>query len=307
MPNAKRDVNPPLVGKQAMKTLSVFAMMLLVSLGCASTPSHATKDTRPIYRVQTTEQLLAAIGSNRIIELRPGVTYRLDQATPVHGAGYRWEKVSGGHELMLFNCSALTLRGGAAPEGAERAHVVTRFSEAYVLRITECDGITIENLKLGHDPFTGSCLGGVVALSNCENIRIQKSLLDGCGSEGLTLDRVRGLTFSRSIIEGCSFGILSAKHCRDLTFTDSVFRKNFIEEYAFRLVNTRPVVFEGCEVLDNVLGTNIVFGCSYEAFKASAGTDLFFQRGRIDFYRADHLARHVDLLLEDTVLEQSKR
>ncbi|MFK7789343.1 MAG: right-handed parallel beta-helix repeat-containing protein [Phycisphaeraceae bacterium] len=233
--------------------LHVFGLLLLaVALtGCHSAEPISHDDDRPIYSPKTVDAFVDAIGPNRIIELEPEMTYRLDQARRGVSDHYYWvNPLRDEHELIIRDCPGLTIRSA----GPKRAHLVTRFAYAHVLGFERCDGLILHRLKLGHAPDPGYCRGGVVHIKQSKNITIQHSQLYGCGTEGLALDHVHGLRFDQSIIEDCTYGILSANESRDLLFADATFQNNR-EFYGFVFNNTVGIHFKNCFVTKNQLST----------------------------------------------------
>ena len=226
-------------------------MLVVVLTGCQSGGQTTDVDNRPVYSPATVDAFVASIGPNRIIELDPKVTYRLDQAQRGVSDFYVWINTHNEHnELVIRGCPGLTIRSA----GPELAHVATRFAYAYVLGFERCDNLELQSLKLGHAPDPGYCLGGVVKIKESQDLLIKESLLYGCGTDGLLMKKVRGLRFEKSIIEDCTYGILTASESRGLHFVDSVFRRN-VEFYGFVFDNSVDIRFEQCFVLNNTLNT----------------------------------------------------
>ncbi len=67
---------------------------------------------REVLSVGTADELVAAIGPNRIIELRQGV-YDLSSVAQRQMEFVRWAKVHDGYELIVRNVGGLKLIGGA--------------------------------------------------------------------------------------------------------------------------------------------------------------------------------------------------
>lgn len=220
----------------------------------------APVDDRAVYRPKTADDLVAALGPERIIELDPAITYRLDQASRTVSDNYTWgNPLRDQHELVIRDCPSLTIRSA----GPGRAHVATKHRYAYVMSFKNCDGLMLEGLRLGHDPDPGYCEGGVVHIADAGGVTIRDCVLYGCGTEGLGLTGVRGFVFEQSVIEDCNYGIMTASSCRDLRFVNAVFRRNR-EFYGFSFDNTVGIRFEGCVVANNEVG------------RVTGGQGLFF-------------------------------
>ncbi|MCC5829782.1 MAG: right-handed parallel beta-helix repeat-containing protein [Phycisphaeraceae bacterium] len=206
-------------------------------------------DLLPVIEVADGLSFLEAIGPDRRIHITEGTTIQLDELPRGNAEYYRWRQAHGQEfELVIRDVRNLTIRG----LGHHRADILTAYGYANVLRFERCEGIELINLRFGHDPEPGQCIGGVIVLIDCRDVVIEDCVLFGSGTEGLTMERMRGLRFIRSNIEDCTHGILVAIDCRDLRFEHSVFRDN--ERYfGFSFTDTVGVVFDACRVEGNLV------------------------------------------------------
>lgn len=245
----------------------------------------------PVYRPKTVDELVDAIGPERIIELDPSVTYRLDQAQRGVSDNYRWANpLREEYELIIRDCPSLTIRSA----GPGKARLYTRFAYAYVLAFEHCDALKLENLELGHAPDPGYCLGGVVRIKHSADVSITGSRLFGCGTDGLALTGVRGFLFKDASIDGCTYGIMTAKDCRDLAFVDSAFHGNR-EYYGFTFSDTIGIRFKGCAVYDNTVDTRMTGGLFVTNLNKPEGR-IVFEGGRIEGNRARRLVQPMQIL-----------
>ena len=168
-------------------------------------------------RVETVDELLAAIAPGATIVLAPG-TYDLstaaDYGKTASGAKYRWEEVYDGYQLVLENLDGLQI---LAPEGAE-IQVLPRY--ANVLDIRNCRDLALAGLTMGHTKEQGVCSGGVVNLSNCEGIKLESCRLYGCGTVGVDAYSSRAVALSFCEIYECSFGAVRADTTRQMRLDD---------------------------------------------------------------------------------------
>jgi len=212
-------------------------------------------DSRQVIHVKTAREFLRAIGPNRIIEVAPG-EYNLSGVERLQHDYLRWQvalDIDGGKqwELVIQSAANLTIRSSGGPGSA---HLYINEPYAYVLTFQWTDNLTLSGLKLGHFPDPGYCLGGVVRIDDSQDVRIEDSILYGCGTEGLTLRAVKRLAFSGSTIKECTYGIITAKGCEDLTFENATFSDNQ-EFHGFDFGDSRRISFTNCEVTRNRFAT----------------------------------------------------
>ncbi len=216
---------------------------LLTSCSCAiRTPSS----TMPVIRVHSVDTFIAAIGSNRVIELDPG-TYVLSEAFEKQisnpSVSITTDYVDA--ELHILGVSNLTIRGASRGE----TKILTQPTFGNVLVFDFGGRIVLENLVLGHGPEPGFCTGGVLKFQTCRDVTIRNCRLFGSGTEGIFAERTDVLRVRKTTIEQCSYNILSLSECTDVTFEDCRFSNNqsqvggFINLYASSDVRfTRSVI-----------------------------------------------------------------
>jgi hypothetical protein len=223
---------------------------------------------REVISVGTADELVSAIGPNRIIELRHGV-YDISSVPQRKMEFVRWAKVFDGHELIVSNVAGLKLIGAAkAPQ------LLAKPRYANVLTFDGCTDITLENLVLGHTP-EGYCEGGVVRMSKCRDVTIDKCDLFGCGIEGLSLSDVAGLRFSHSTIRDCTYGIMTVSGSSDILMSDSSFIRN--KEFGgFSFSKSRNIRLERCIIKDNMFDS-----LAANLFSATSCSDIIISGGEI--------------------------
>ena len=121
------------------------------------------------------------------------------------------ESVTDGSQLVLNNMNHLAIRGR---KGA-MLYAEPRYS--YVLSLSFCEDIVIDNLILGHS-FEGYCDGGVINVENSENVIINRCDLFGCGTYGLCTRNAEHVTLMNSFIRHCTYGITELNNSKHLTF-----------------------------------------------------------------------------------------
>ena len=219
--------------KRAVLLLAGLAV-ILGSTGCNTTIS-----------VDSAEEFLNAIGSNRTIQLAPG-DYVLSDVKDRHMDFIRWDPEFDGKTITVRNVKNLKIVGSRGK--ATRLLVRPRY--VYVLNFEDCEKVQLENLVMGHSPDTGYCTSGGVGSTNCTNFALRNCDLFGCGTEGLTLEKVRNMVFHNSTVRDCSYGIMTIRNCANLRFTQSSFTRNK-EFWAVNIHDSKDILFAGCKFTSN--------------------------------------------------------
>jgi hypothetical protein len=231
----------------------------------------AAPDARKVFEVTSADGLVDAIGPDRIVRLAPG-EYNLSRVKQKDLPHVAWKKAYDGWDLWIGKVANLKIEG--AGDTPVRVLVSPRY--AYVLNLSEVEGLEFVNLELGHAPEPGFCEGGIVNAAACKRLAFRRCVLFGCGTEGLTLRNVSELAFDDSVIRDCTYGILTAEKCRDLVFRRSAFKGNR-EFHGFILDRCGPVRMEACSIVKNQIG-NGDRGC---LFQAGSGTELTLDKCKV--------------------------
>lgn len=254
----------------------ILAFPLFLWPTFAEPANIATPNTETI-RVSNETEFVNAIGSNRIIELNPG-TYSLSKLNNLQTEHVTWQKVGDGYQMNINAVENLSINGlGDVPVKlyAEETH-------AFVLAFTDSNHVQLNNIEAGHFPEQGYCEGGVFYFGNCKNIRIENSVLFGCGKEGLTLSNVDNLQLNQSTIKDCSYGIMTAYNSTNLTFTGSRFHNN--KEFdLFNFTRCAGISFIQCELFNNHAKSG------YGFFNTHDSKAVIIKDCRIHDNSADHL------------------
>lgn len=234
------------------------AALLLALAGCGEkipvdAPTSVPTTNAPASdetAVTTLKQFIRAIGSGKTIRLDAEILLspstdrwdsweEIDYGPPQPGSEtLRWEEVYDGWELVISGVDDLTIRCG--PKGS----LVTEPRYSFVLCFEDCTGITLEGITAGHTEG-GTCEGGVLRFTDCNDIQIKDCDLYGCGTEGLVLDHVTGLSMQGGAIHDCTLNIMRAERTKNLTFTGC----DFLDSGEYTLVQMATVegiLFEDC-------------------------------------------------------------
>lgn len=226
---------------------------------CASIPAMAQE----VITVSDAEEFIKAIGSNRTIEMKPGVynlsvvmnyMHELERMPYVRDYdmhdGSKEERVGlcgvfDGLELLVENVSNLTIKP-SDPENTPCLQVEPRY--AFVMRFRGGRNIHLDGLSMGHT-FEGQCQGGVIGLDDVENFSITGCDLYGCGTEGICAENVTGLYVGGTTIRDCTYDIMTVKESQDVLFSNCLFLRNM--EYSLVNISWSNVNFVACAFLEN--------------------------------------------------------
>ncbi|MBQ4320714.1 MAG: right-handed parallel beta-helix repeat-containing protein, partial [Oscillospiraceae bacterium] len=218
-------------------------------------PVPAAVPSDGIYRVDSADAFLEAIGSDREIVLKAG-TYRLEDAAlyGIAGEHYRWEENDGGSGLVITGVENLTIRG----EGKEETQLLTAVSSVSVLEVEDSSGIVLSDITLGHEPV-GSCSGNIVEFNRCETVYLHDMGLFGCGVVGLRAEDCTDVFVEHSEIYECAQSAAEFVRSEQISFVGcKIFGIGTSEEpakAAVLLTDAESVQFVGCEFYDNTAET----------------------------------------------------
>lgn len=200
-----------------MKKLSTvflsFVFSLMLSAVALASPS--------VINVQTAAELVAAIGSDRIINLAPGTYNLTDVANSVKTPFVSWSEEHDGSQLNIENVKNLKIMGGV---NASDYHIVVSPAYADVFEFNDCENISLSGLKMGHLK-TGGCVGSVVHFRSSKGINIDNCDLYGCGVIGLEMAFCENVKVTRSSLRDCSMNSLSMNNCNDVLFESNQFKE----------------------------------------------------------------------------------
>jgi len=177
-----------------------------------------------VYTVSTVEELVAAIGSERVLFLESGV-YELSACFgygELCGESWYWEETYDGYELVISGVENLSIVG-------EDSEIVTRPRYANVIKLENCADIALEALTLGHTVEPGTCSGGVLYLDSCEDVEVFETNLYGCGTIGITAVNCKRVHAVDSAIYDCSLNAAYASSSHDVMLLNCSIHSNGLD------------------------------------------------------------------------------
>ncbi len=227
---------------------TVMQTILLVFLFLSLIEAQAKKVE--VITVDNANEFIAAIGSDRTIQLKGSTIYLSEVSSYNAGKHYGFADAFDGKELVISNVKNLTIKG----LGNKPVKIITKPVYGNVISFENCAGITIENVDAGHGPKKGGCTGGVLKFDKSKNITINRSIMYGSGTEGITANTVSNLQCNKSIIRGCTYSIMTLNNCTEIEFNDCEFTDN--QEFDLvNIFNCINIVFKSCIFDSNHTGT----------------------------------------------------
>ena len=252
------------------------AALTLAFAGCGANPVVDDKE----IAVTTLEEFLGAVGAGKTIRLDAEILLSElvdpEDYTPPKPANkaLRWEDQFDGYELAIRGVNNLTIKCG--PEGK----LVTASRYSFVLSFEQCGGLTLEGLTAGHTQG-GECSGGVLRLDGCKNVRLKDCDLYGCGTEGLMLNDVDGLTMEGGSIYECTNDIMTVESSENIAFSGCTFRDNR-EYYLVSFGGIKALRFEDC-LFENNEGLTMFNECwGYETGEDALVNNCTFRGNRTE-------------------------
>ena len=118
---------------------------------------------------------------------------------PSTQAGIYWDEVYDGNTIHIVGLKNVVIEG--VPEDGGFLLAIPRYAD--VLSFEGCENIVIKNLTLGHEE-TGNCEGDVLKVCDCDNVTIEECRLFGCGVNGMYIYLSSKIAVKNTDIYGCS-------------------------------------------------------------------------------------------------------
>src|SRR5919202_2110876 len=250
--------------------------------------------------VSTVEEFFKAIGSNRTIRLI-GQRYNFSELSPqLQWTNASIREVYDGYELVISGVENLKIES----LGQQPSLLVTEPRYASVLNFENCRNITVSKIEAGHWPEKGYCNGSVLKFSDCENIRVDASVLYGSGTYGVSAYNTLNLSIANLVIKECTYGITSLDKVQNFIANNCQFYNN-IGVMAFIIVRNCPksIAFKKCEFYENSFDGDYTFS---DFFYIEESEPILVQNCLIRNNRAGSFANNPSLVrLVDTQLKNN--
>jgi hypothetical protein len=210
-----------------------------------TSPAQISADDLLILDITTVDQLIDAIGPNRLIRLSPG-DYDLSKVRESSHGFMSIEPEFDGPQIILHNLRNTEF----ACDGPEPAHIYVQPRYSYPLYLSDCEGIRLRNLRFGHLPEPGECIGGVVKIVQSKTIDLNECDLYGCGTVGLDLEHAENVVVSSSVIRDCNQAFATIERCRDVVLHNCTLRNNAVNS-GFTITNSDNIRIVNTKIRDN--------------------------------------------------------
>ena len=195
--------------------------------------------------VATVDQLIDALGPNRIIRLSPG-DYDLSKVKESSHGFMSIEPEFDGPQIIFHNLKNTEFYC----DGPQPAHLFVEPRYSFPLYLSGCEGIKLRNLRFGHLPEPGECVGGVAKIVRSKTIDLNECDLYGCGTVGLELEGAENVVVSNSVIRECNHAFASIESCRDVVLHNCTLRNNAVSA-GFSIGNSDNIRIVNSLIRDN--------------------------------------------------------
>jgi len=237
----------------------------------ASEQSDETPAPGSTITVSTAREFRQALGSDRIIELKPGryviSSYDSDELDsegnpsklPAGVSSWRTD------ELIITGIKNLTIRGVGRSNDGKLPEIVIDPRVAYVLTFVNCSDIVIDGVAAGHTDG-GECAGGVFYFKESSRITVNGAEMYGSGTDGINSEKSSDVKVTNSRIYQCSECIMRISGGGNVAFEKCTFDNN--RGGTWSLVNgsidaAAPLKITDCVFKDNT--GDAFFGVSGKA------------------------------------------
>ena len=224
------------------KSTLIFLMTIASSIGLCQTGK--------IITVDNADEFVDAIGPDRTIQLKGSTLYLSNVASTKRNTYFQFAEIwEGEHELVITGVANMKIIG----LGDKPVEINARPEEGDVISFLNCSNIVVENIDAGHGPTKGGCDGGVFNFTNCKNITIDKSIMYGSGTFGISAKDVVNLNCKNSIIRGCSRSIIYLENCNNSEFSNCDLTENETEYgNLINIENCIGIKFNNCDITRNI-------------------------------------------------------
>ncbi len=169
--------------------------------------------------VSTVDEFLAALAPQASIFLEPG-DYDLSTAADYGAYGseaYYWKDTRvDGPQLVIRDCDGLRISGS----GIDSTRILALPRYAEVLAFEDCSDVQLQDFTAGHIEEPGTCIGGVLYFSSCEDLAVERCSLFGCGVYGISCFEVENMEVTDTEIYDCSRGDLYFRNSRNISIVN---------------------------------------------------------------------------------------
>ncbi len=247
---------------------------------------------RQKLQVATARELIAALGSDRTIELTADVLLGPDDAdgelpATAHAA-------FDAHTRMRFEIRGVRNLHLRAVGGRRRVSTVAMGD---VLAFVDCERVVVEGVIAGHVGAVG-CSAPVIALESCRGVSVRDCELFGCGTLGVVATSSQRVLVERCEVHTCRDGVADFRGCDDVRFVATRFRDCSVVQSGFAFRDCRDVCFTDCTVtgMDVPAGHAVV---DQTLFAVTMDEPVRFERGVIRGNRTHRVASSKLLLVRD--------
>ena len=208
--------------------------------------SHENQTTGGLtLDVATVDQLMDALGPKRMLRLAPG-DYNLSKVRQTSHEFMSVVPEFDGPQLIFHNLKDTVL----CAKGPEPAHLYVEPRYTFPIYLSGCENVRITNLRIGHSPEQGECVGGVVKIERSTTVDLNECDIYGCGTVGIVVQHAENIVLSDCLISDCNQGFATIEDSRNVVFHHFTVSRNAVHS-GFVIENSTNV-----RIVDSVIGDN---------------------------------------------------
>ncbi|HPQ71574.1 MAG TPA: right-handed parallel beta-helix repeat-containing protein [bacterium] len=216
--------------KSAVRTmLIVCALVIGLTLALGNAPAaaktKATDEQAPSPYITKIPRKDGRPGTSQwIVKPAPQVAAVLRQVVALAQPGDRIVLTAGDYLGGKTDSTVLNIADKNDLEivGQGTVNVLSRNPGGWLLDITRCNNIVVENIRFGHLLFTDTCQGGVADLGIVRNVTLRNCVFHGSGFVAVTISAGTNVTVEGCALIDCTALAISMDKCKNVRLRESV-------------------------------------------------------------------------------------
>jgi len=233
--------------EQTTRVLNALTDNIMSKYGFDHYNRFIRRDAINLVEVNSVEDFLEAVKSNREIVLDPEGTYALEEELK-DGEYGEYVEVDGSN-IIIKNVENMIIRSKLY-DGFQ----LKKPDLNYSLEFRDSKSIIIDGLNVINKTIDSKSVSSLFSFVNCKNVYINDTVLSG-SKYGIKMSNVSGLAFDKSSIERCEVGIMNVLDSNNIVFKGSQFTNTNGSSDLINIMSSKNVLFTNCEISNNIVKT----------------------------------------------------